>query len=316
MNLAHRLFKFIWNQTWVGLKYKKTVYKKLCNYGDVPDAPFTQDFFGLLYQGNLNNSVEFSIYFLGAFEKPLLFFLRDTMLQLRQEAAKSPVNFFDVGANTGQHSLFMSLHADQVHSFEPYKTVSEQLRRHIELNKIDNIQLHPIGLGNKNQQLDFFAPTGHNQGIGSFDAGTVSKGNVNLGKLELLRGDDYLQQRELQDLALLKIDVEGFEKNVLVGLQGTLYSARPIIVVEVSYGNALSFPSLDDLRAVLPANYSLFLFDNRKADGSKARRRSTRAKRSGIYKLVPFSKWRNDGQDDIIACPNEKLGLLPRQNLS
>ncbi len=316
MNLAHGLFKFVWNQTWIGLKHKKTVYKKLCRYGEVPDAPFTQDFFGLQYQGNLNNSIESSIYFLGAFEKPLLFFLRDTMLQLRQEAGESPVNFFDVGANIGQHSLFMSLHADQVHSFEPYKAVSEKLKRHIELNKIDNITLHPVALGNKTEQLDFFAPTGRNQGIGSFDADTVSKGNVNLGKLELLRGDDYLQQRQLQELALLKIDVEGFEKNVLEGLRGTLDHARPVIVVEVTYGNALSFLSLDDLTAVLPANYSLFRFDNRKADGSKARRRDAQAKRSGTYELLPCSKWRNGGQDDVIACPNEKLALLPRQNLS
>lgn len=314
MNLLHGIFRFAWNQKWIDLRHKKAVYKKLCSYGDVPDAPFAADFFGLQYQGNLNNSVEFTLYYMGAFEKPLLFFLRDTMLNLKSSANESAPSFFDIGANIGQHSLFMSLHAGQVHSFEPYSVVSQKLERHIELNSISNIQLHKVGLSNQQEELDFYAPTGRNQGIGSFDAGTVSKGNKNLGKLALVRGDDYLTQNGLQDIALLKIDVEGFEKNVLTGLKDTLEKSRPIIVVEVTYGNSLSFDSLNELNAALPADYALFRFNNRKADGSKARRRGAHAKRSGNYELIPFDEWRSSGQDDVIACPKEQLEQLPRNS--
>jgi FkbM family methyltransferase len=314
MKLLHRISRFVWNQKWIDLRHKKAIYKKLCSYGDVPDAPFATDFFGLTYQGNLNNSVEFTLYYRGAFEKPLLFFLRDTMLNLRQSASGAAQSFFDIGANIGQHSLFMSLYADQVHSFEPYWVVSQKLERHVELNEIGNIQLHKVGLSNQQEELDFYAPTGRNQGIGSFDAGTVSKGNKNLGKLALVRGDDYLAQNKRQDIALLKIDVEGFEKNVVVGLGDTLRKSRPVIVVEVTYGNSLSFASLDELSAALPTDYVLFRFNNRKADGSKARRRGAKAKLSGDYELIPFNEWRSTGQDDVIACPKEKLGQLPRKN--
>ena len=314
MKLMHRIFRFVWNQKWIDLRHKKAVYKKLCSYGDVPDAPFAADFFGLQYQGNLNNSVEFSLFYMGAFEKPLLFFLRDTMLNLTQSANGSAPSFFDIGANIGQHSLFMSLHADQVHSFEPYSVVSQKLERHIKLNGIGNIQLHKVGLSNQQEELDFYAPTGRNQGIGSFDAGTVSKGNKNLGKLALVRGDDYLAQNTLQDIALLKIDVEGFEKNVVAGLRDTLAKSRPVTVLEVTYGNSLSFTCLDDLKVALPTDYALFRFNNRKADGSKARRRGAKAKLSGDYELIPFDEWRISGQDDVIACPKEKLEQLPRKN--
>ncbi|GJM14487.1 MAG: hypothetical protein DHS20C12_28900 [Pseudohongiella sp.] len=310
----HAILRFIWNQQWISLRRKKALYKKLCSYGDVPDAPFSTDFYGLHYQGNLNNSVEFTLYYLGAFEKPLLFFLRDTMLSLKQSAAGSAQNFFDVGANIGQHSLFMSLHADQVHSFEPYSAVSKKLEQHIELNDIGNISLHKLGLSNQQEELDFYAPTGRNQGIGSFDAGTVSKGNKNLGKLALVRGDDYLLENDLQDIALLKVDVEGFEKNVVSGLTATLERSRPIMVLEITYGNSLSYGGLDELRGALPKDYELFRFNNRKADGSKARRRGAQAKRSGKYELVPFDEWRSSGQDDVIACPIERLEQLPRTN--
>lgn len=315
MNLVHGIYRFLWNQSWIDLRAKKSIYKKLCNFNDVPDAPFSTDFFGLKYQGNLNNSVEFTLYYLGAFEKPLLFFLRDSMYQLKQAAPDSVHSFFDIGANIGQHSLFMSQNADQVHSFEPYSEVSQKLERHIALNTLRNIQLHKVGLSDKAEELDFFAPTGRNQGIGSFDAGTVSKGNKKLGKLALVRGDDYLERKDLQDISLLKIDVEGFEKNVVAGLQATLAKTRPLMVLEVTYGNSLSFSSLDELKAALPEDYSLFRFNNRKADGSKARRRGAKAKRSGNYELIAFDEWRDSGQDDVIACPAEHLELLPRRNL-
>ncbi len=314
MNLAHGILRLVWNQSWIDLRYKKAIYKRLCSHGDVPDAPFTTNFFGLQYQGNLNNSVEFTLFYLGAFEKPLLFFLRDTLANLKNASPESQHNFFDIGANIGQHSLFMSLHADQVHSFEPYSVVSQKLEHHIDLNKVTNIQLHRVGLSNKMEELDFFAPTGRNQGIGSFDAGTVSKGNKKLGKLALVRGDSYLAENAIQDITLLKIDVEGFEKSVVEGLQETLARTRPVIVVEVTYGNSLSFSSLQELSDALPGGYSLFRFDNRKADGSKARRRGAKAKRSGSYRLIPFDEWRSTGQDDVIACPDEHLELLPRQN--
>jgi len=314
MSIGHSILRFLWDLSWIDLRRKKAIYKRLCRYGDVPDAPFTTDFFGLMYQGNLNNSVEFTLFYSGAFEKPLLFFLRDTVLSLKSATPDTPINFIDIGANIGQHSLFLSLYADQVHSFEPYGAVSQKLERHIALNRLSNIELHKVGLSNAAQELDFFAPTGRNQGIGSFDAGTVSKGNQLLGKLALVRGDDYLKENGLQDISLLKIDVEGFEKNVLQGLSETLGTSRPVIVVEVTYGNTLSFDSPEALRAALPADYTLWRFDNRKADGSKARRRGARAKRSGRYALVPFDGWRAQGQDDVIACPNEHLALLPKTN--
>jgi len=315
MNLLHRFYRFIWDQQWIDLRYKKSVYKKLCSFDDVPDTPFSEDFYGLQYQGNLNNSVEFTLYYFGAFEKPLLYFLRDSMLSFTDSAPDDKATFFDIGANIGQHSLFMSLYAQQVHSFEPYSAVSQKLERHIELNKITNIQLHKVGLSNQQEELDFYAPTGRNQGIGSFDAGTVSKGNKNLGKLALVCGDEYLAAHNLQDISLLKIDVEGFEKNVVTGMANTLAMSRPLIVLEVTYGNSLSFDCLKELRTALPTDYTLFRFNNRKADGSKARRRGAKAKHSGAFELVPFDEWRDKGQDDVIACPNERLEQLPRKNL-
>ena len=106
---------------------------------------------------------------------------------MRAITSPRPV-FIDVGANVGQHSLFMAAHGAQVHAFEPFALVRDQLQRQIEENQLDNITLHPLGLGNDNTRLPFYAPTGSNAGIGSFDADSTSKGNVRAGDLALAHG--------------------------------------------------------------------------------------------------------------------------------
>jgi FkbM family methyltransferase len=311
MSIFYKISQFLWRQTWFSPRYGKALYKKICAEGAAPSVPFSTDFFGLNYQGNLNNSIEFNIYYCGAFEKPLLYFLRDTIQNLPEKDSI----FCDIGANIGQHSLFMCQYASQVHAFEPFQLVSDSLRKHIELNQIENIQIHDVGLSNDNEQKMFFAPTGRNQGIGSFDASTVTKGNQAIGELTLVRGDDFFKKVQLHSIALMKIDVEGFEKLALKGLQQTLRDNRPIVVCEITYGKELSFTALEEVKQHLPPDYELFTFDTRKTDGSKARRRGAKAKRTGCYQLIPFQFRLTLGQDDIVACPSELLAFLPKTNL-
>lgn len=310
MRLATSLCKFLWNQPWFKPEYGRSVYKIICSGDEAPDAPFEKDFFGLRYAGNLRNTIDFSVFYYGAFEKPLLFFLRDCLAAIH----KPPTVFCDIGANIGQHALFMSLLAEQVHAFEPYDKVREKLQRQIALNNLTNLQVHAVGLSDQPQRLPFYAPTGRNEGIGSFDAGTTQKGNKSIGELALERGDDFFQAHAIESVDLIKIDVEGFEKSVLAGLQLTLGSQRPVVVCEITYGADLSIQSLQELEALFPPDYRFFTFDVRKADGSKARRKDARARQSGEYQLIPFDFRFQKGQDDIIACPAEQLERLPTSN--
>ncbi len=310
MSFSTRFYQALWHSSWLPGRLRRNVYKRLVKRGAAPDVPFVKEFFGLSYYGNLNNNIDFNVYFYGAFEKPLLFFLRDARLQLAPEAAV----FVDVGANVGQHTLFMAAHQCHVHAFEPFDRVRSQLLQQIEKNSLHAVQVHAVGLSNANTRLPFYAPTGNNVGIGSFDAATVSKGNVAIGELALVRGDDFFKDLKLEHIDILKMDVEGFEKPALEGLRETLERTRPLLVCEMSYGQALSFASPEELLQTLPHDYRLFTFDKRKADGSKDRRRDARSRHSGAYHLIPLARFQATGQDDIVACPVEKCPLLPLHN--
>ena len=307
-----RILKVLWLTARVNKTWRKILYREIRRYGAAPEYSFVKDFFGLKYQGNLNNSIEASIYFYGAFEKPLLFFLRDALNAGTNEKSM----FIDIGANVGQHSLFASKFASKVVAFEPYSLVNARFKSQIALNKISNIEIFEYGLSDLDETLRFFAPTGHNKGIGSFDEASQIKGNKEYGKLQLRKGDNVVQDNNLQFIKLIKIDVEGFEKKVIKGLRATLKKERPILVCEITYGQRLSFLHLEELISYLPPDYDLFTFNTRNADGSKNKRKGSLAKRTGNYELIPMESWRTNGQDDIVMIPSEQSHAIAKSSKS
>ena len=62
MSLTYKISKFLWEQPWFNRQYGKSIYKRICKEGEAPDVPFTTDFFGLQYEGNLQNTIDFNIY--------------------------------------------------------------------------------------------------------------------------------------------------------------------------------------------------------------------------------------------------------------
>jgi len=302
---------FLWktagnNQTW-----RKFLYRQLRRNGKTPDYAFSKDFYGLKYKGNLNNNIDANVFFYGAFEKPLLFYLRDTLNALITETPKAI--FMDIGANVGHHSIFLSKFASQVLAFEPYPKVNMQFKQQIAHNNISNIQIFEIGLSDRRETLNYYAPTGNNEGIGSFDESSIGKGNTSYGKLELQEGDQVIESDSWKNIKLIKIDVEGFEKKVIKGLSRTIEEERPVIVCEITYGQQLSFVSIEELSSYLPKNYEILTFNTRRLDGSKDKRKGSLAKRSGFYELISLKQWRSSGQDDIVMIPNEKSTIIPRQ---
>jgi len=290
----------------------RRLYKSLSRRGSVPADSFQTRFFGLDYHGHFDNNIDSAIYFYGAFEKPLLMFMRDSL----QAIADSNGVFVDIGANVGQHSLGLSSVARQVIAFEPWHVVRERLDYHIRLNQLGNIQVIDAGLSDHNGSQVFFAPSGVNAGIGSFDPDSQQKGNQAAGELRLIRGDDYFAENPPEHIHLVKMDVEGFEKPALNGLKNTLIRYRPLLVCELSYGQRLSFQSIEELRECLPENYELLCLNKRRADGSKRQRQNARARLSGEYSLIPYKGPLPRGQDDVIACPQEYLQTIPMNKRS
>ena len=56
---------------------------------------------------------------------------------------------------------------------------------------------------------------------------------------------------------MIKIDVEGFEKSVLLGLRNTLVKHRPFVVMEFSESTRSSFANFRNLKLIIPEGYGI-----------------------------------------------------------
>ena len=294
-------YLYFFNYPQLFLKYRcwqQAVSIASC-YGE-KSFDFTADLNGVRYEGNTGNYIDMNIFLYGAFEKPVLFFLRDIMTS----AYSNQGIFLDIGANTGQHSLFMSRHVKEIHAFEPWEPVLKRLRRHVEINALSNVVIHGFGLGDKNSKQQFYRPPDSNLGTGSFVkefASTNSPDSI----LEIRVGDEVLETAGVGSVALIKMDIEGYEKLALKGLERTLRRYRPIIEFELSTDpqSPVSVKSYEELRSLFPEKYEFMTF----AEHSNPN--------TGAYILQPIAgllKFDKFDQHDIVAYPIEKKTFIAR----
>jgi FkbM family methyltransferase len=245
---------------------------------------------------------QFSVdFFFGAWEKPILHFMRDVM-NASQDKQKI---FVDVGANVGQHSMFMSRYSTAVHAFEPYEPVLKRFRSMIESNRITNIIVHPVGLGNAYSKMKFYKPPQMNTGTGSFVEGFLA-GNSPYDELEIVRGEDALEKASAAAVTLIKVDIEGFEKPALEGLRRVIENSRPVVVFEMTLArsNSFAFKNREELQAAFPKDYAFMIF------------REPYAVTTGAYELLALDDALNFTQEtqlDVVAYPVEKARQIPLQ---
>jgi FkbM family methyltransferase len=140
-----------------------------------------------------------------------------------------PGTFIDVGANTGQ-TLIKVLTIDPERDyvgFEPQIECCFQIDQFLRYNGIGTGRVVPLALSNENglAQLFFNGPT---------DMTASLIGNQPCSSWVCVRrGDELLREMQLDEIAAIKIDVEGFEYEVMSGLADTLKERRPPIVFEV-----------------------------------------------------------------------------------
>jgi FkbM family methyltransferase len=149
--------------------------------------------------------------------------------------------FLDVGANTGLYTLMAAAVRPDlvVHAFEPLVTISDILARNIRLNPStqSRITVHRIALSNVTGEADFFE-TINPHGLlttssGLNEAFSRKCGETRLHRAPTITMDDWCAQQNLGDIALIKIDVEGFEREVVLGARNILSSRRPPIGIEL-----------------------------------------------------------------------------------
>lgn len=252
-------------------------------------------YFGLSYELDLNEHVEFWAYFDGVYDFRTVYLMRRILARI-----DAPV-YMDVGANIGNHLLPVARLVKKVIAFEPNPLMIRKLEDNLKRNNIDNVLLSNFGLSNANEELPFYSnPV--NPGTGSFVAEGNSLNRATAANILSVKiGDEVVNKTELSKLDFVKIDVEGYEYEVITGLRKTLEFFKPIVMFEfMGKASHRKFQSLKSLYGLFPKGYHVC------ALGSSIRARYFDHNAYDKPKLILYGK----DYSNLIAFPKDKYSLV------
>jgi FkbM family methyltransferase len=183
---------------------------------------------GIRYRLNLSNVIDHYIFF-GYKDLAFINFIsklsRDSIV-------------FDIGANIGATSLPYAKKCSEgmIYSYEPDKINFERLKENIDLNSFKNITLNNIGLGDKEEEVKLYRVSATNPGMNRILKTTEKDLDFTTIKINTL-DNEVFEKYKLVQLDAIKIDVEGFEHNVLNGADRVIETFRPIFFIELIDSN-------------------------------------------------------------------------------
>jgi FkbM family methyltransferase len=164
------------------------------------------DFNNQSYQVNIRSQADKSvlkeIFVLGEYKD----------VELIIKSAKAPV--IDVGAQAGFFSLYCrALNSEvPIYAIEPDEANLETLEDNLSFNNIDNIEIIPAALAGQTGLRDFYISSDtHNHSLFKILTPQITK----TGRVKTYSLDDFLKEQGLEEVSLLKLDIEGSEYEVL-----------------------------------------------------------------------------------------------------
>lgn len=159
-------------------------------------------------------------------------YLLSEVLKNMVGSGKKPV-FCDIGANTGYYTLLAAdiLGSDgKVFSVEPHPDNISKIRENIGLNGFENIEVVPKAVGNSESSL-FLSVSSNSAYHEPLATGKDKLKHLDKIEVEQVKVDKLLEESTKGDNPLvLKIDVQGYESEVLKGSKEVLESGKDIIV--------------------------------------------------------------------------------------
>jgi FkbM family methyltransferase len=202
---------------------------------------------GVVFAGDLASHLDRHVYLFGGYEQ------EEIALFLSRVARERRGLVLDVGANVGVHSLAFAGAFREVHAFEPNPALWDAFERNRALNGFENVRLHRLGLADRDATLTLRLIDKPNLGLGTFS--TIEQYDLPLkaaADCRVAAGDAYIEKEGLGRVDAIKIDVQGFEPEVLRGLRGVLARDRPLVWFELGIATAAQLATRADIERLFP----------------------------------------------------------------
>jgi FkbM family methyltransferase len=144
---------------------------------------------------------------------------------------------WDVGAFEGLLTMYFARTAAQVIAWEPNPGNRARLTQNIELNRLANVTIRPVGAGSESGVLDLVTdPLMPGGASADSTIARETRSSVPVARTTQIQVVPLDTDRALQGLPLphvIKLDVEGMELQALLGAVQTIQQARPVLYLEM-----------------------------------------------------------------------------------
>ncbi len=205
------------------------------------------------------------------------------MLSLDEKIKKSRIGF-DIGANIGITSIWMAKNSGIVYSFEPEPNNIQRFKQNLSINFINNVNIINKAVSDIDGQAELFLyeSYGHHSLADKHVSNVLEKINV-----ETVMLDTFCKDHNILEIDVLKVDVEGYELNVLNGCKELLLSGKIHLII-FEHSPILFRKQQRELEQVIKylmgMNYEIYRLDNT---------------------VVSLSDVPNLGQQDLYAIPKK-----------
>jgi len=156
-------------------------------------------------------------------------------INLWKELCQNQKIIIDIGANSGLYSLVAKAVSPQsnVYAFEPIVRVYNRLLRNNIINGF-NIHAEPVALSNYDGEGTVY-DTSDNHILSVTVNKNLHATNIKSNPviIPVRKLSTYVQEKKIEKIDLIKLDVETHEPEVLEGMNGLLAKFRPVLLVEV-----------------------------------------------------------------------------------
>ena len=211
------------------MEYAKTpFYQKV-----IRRLPFSEKIsrmLGVLFGGNIKavvNQVRMSLDLQeGIQRKMFLGIYEPTQTEWFKECVSVGDIFIDIGASFGHYTTLGAATvgpSGKVFAFEPSPLASEAIKYAIKESKLQNVFLVQSAVGKSDCMVELFLPTTKN-----FYSPSIMKSDPSFCSYQIpvITLDGFSPLKNISAIKLIKIDVEGYEPDVLQGMTNILREGR------------------------------------------------------------------------------------------
>ncbi len=153
---------------------------------------------------------------------------------LKKISKTNPSVIIDGGANVGDYSLMVThtIPKCKIYAFEPVKSTFHKLTENVREYSL----IHPIMSGlfgeNCTMEINLFKADEHSS---LYDIQGLPEKSNQKETIKLIRGDDFMQDKNIDTIDFLKLDIEGAEYDALLGFENCIKNGK-VNAIQFEYG--------------------------------------------------------------------------------